>query len=463
MTTLLDLVNSYLHSPQDRPTVLEPISSASSASWGVPRNPGFYLPWLDGVTVTPADGTTEYSLALRERLYALTYTSCVLGDGRLKDFLTHGPMSGVYYPAYLSEIIRTAAIRLGWSPPEPENAASWAFDRMADCWFVPLPRGCSCPACTTFHSRSDANWRDSLGAGYDEEDEEDEEDEYEEDSPYVALRLQSYSDRAEALPSRFKTCPGERNNSRTLFMGFELEVDVPDNDTLDTLKKTVNAEKRAKAVGLFAYDGSLNEKTGAEFKSIPASLNWHQRSGEIKALFDELAASCDISTPNGMGLHIHVGRDALSRLLIAKMMVFMNEEANQPFLESVARRPFNQWAYRSSRYADILYSASNTYGDGKYRVLNVSKSRTVEFRLFASTTDYSEWAGSMQFVAALIRWCGTQPLHGEFLASDFKEWVLDHSGAYPDLVSLVFSKDTRREAIVSRRSKKGKKGKKSCV
>lgn len=70
----------------------------------------------------------------------------------------------------------------------------------------------------------------------------------------------------------------------------------------------------------------------------------------------------------------------------------------------------------------------------------------------------------MQFVSALIRWCSERPLSDAFQATDFKAWVLDHSGAYPDLVSLMFSKDNRRDAIVSRRKpRKGKKGNKPCV
>lgn len=219
---------------------------------------------------------------------------------------------------------------------------------------------------------------------------------------------------------RVRRLPGEHTAARTY--GVEIEVERGTcRSTLASAAEDVQSYGR----GLFHCegDGSLND--GFEIISQPCSLNYWADSlragGAARNMLDNARGqgllSHDTST---CGLHVHVGRAALSRCTIYKLIAFAN--ANASYLLQVSRRKsqdsLQRWAEPSVGKAAVTYSAGqlakkSIYGSvtnsGRYVAINVC-SRTVEIRIFRGSLIAATVLGAVQWADALVEWCTISPL-----------------------------------------------------
>lgn len=147
------------------------------------------------------------------------------------------------------------------------------------------------------------------------------------------------------------------------------------------------------------YDGSIGGD-GIEIVSHPMTAKYACRVYNRE--FINILKNHGMYANDGAGLHIHVNRTSLAKNSVAKLTVL--SEVLQDDITRVACRDqndiddwsqFTDYVERWQRYHDgsdiqSLYATvyESLSGQGRYKVVNNSNSATVEFRVFASTTDY---------------------------------------------------------------------------
>jgi len=213
------------------------------------------------------------------------------------------------------------------------------------------------------------------------------------------------------------------------FFGVELEVEAKDREA--------SAEKVAAAVDGFAIlkeDGSLD--SGFEIVTRPASLE-KQVEGWSRFFAHGTSGLSSFSTET-CGLHVHCSRAPLTQLAIAKVVCFVNAEANRNFIERIAGRRSGKWAQIcNKRLAD---GAKRNLE--RYEAVNLQNAGTIEFRIFKGTLKKESLFKAVEFCDALIRWCqyGQTGLTDCLRLEGFLRYVADGRRAWPHLNAFIDAK-----------------------
>lgn len=199
------------------------------------------------------------------------------------------------------------------------------------------------------------------------------------------------------------------------FLGVELEVELVDRyaereDKARQLNELINDGDIGRKV-FFENDGSLTN--GFELVTHPMSLpahrelwKWLQDKSATKGLISHKGRDGNSST---CGLHVHVNRDSLTKLQIAKMVAFVNNPDNQEFMTALARR-YGMAATGYCRIkADKAKVGKAAESSDRYEAVNVTPRHTIEFRIFRGTLKYESLVAAIEFVHALCEYtarCG---------------------------------------------------------
>ena len=207
---------------------------------------------------------------------------------------------------------------------------------------------------------------------------------------------------------RFQRDDWTKDHSR--FLGVELEVELVDRyaerkDKARQLNELINEGDVGRKV-FFENDGSLTN--GFEVITHPMSLpahrelwKWLQDKGATKGLVSHKSTTC--------GLHVHVNRDSLTKLQIAKMVAFVNNPDNEEFMTSLARRYGNAMTGFCRIKADKAKVGKAAESSDRYEAVNVTPRNTIEFRIFRGTLKYESLVAAIEFVHALCEYtarCG---------------------------------------------------------
>lgn len=200
------------------------------------------------------------------------------------------------------------------------------------------------------------------------------------------------------------------------FLGVELEVEMADRYAERSYKarqlnELINGGDVGKKV-FFENDGSLTN--GFEVVTNPMSLpahrelwKWLQDKSATKGLISHKGR--DSLNSSSCGLHVHVNRDSLTKLQIAKMVAFVNNPDNQEFITALARR-YGQAATGYCRIkADKAKVGKAAQSEDRYEAVNVTPRHTIEFRIFRGTLKYESLVAAIEFVHALCEYtarCG---------------------------------------------------------
>ena len=192
------------------------------------------------------------------------------------------------------------------------------------------------------------------------------------------------------------------------FFGVELEVEMknPDlnaNEKARELNDLINGGNVGQRV-FFERDGSL--RNGFEIISNPMSLPAHRQLWSW--LRDNKATIGMVShKTTTCGLHVHVSRDRLTKLQIAKMVAFVNNPENQDFMTALARR----YGEAATGFCRIKASKAKVgqaaVSEDRYEAVNVTPRHTVEFRIFKGTLKYESLVAAVEFVNALCEYTAT--------------------------------------------------------
>lgn len=184
------------------------------------------------------------------------------------------------------------------------------------------------------------------------------------------------------------------------YFGVELEVErTTGADDADALAAALLEAGNGLATGaarkLFAeHDGSLTD--GFELITQPMGLDTHATLW-AHVLGTDAARMLRSHDTQTCGLHVHVSRTGLTRLQIAKAVVFLNDSRNENFIRAIARRYDTHYCCRKSK---SLGRAARS--DDRYEMLNLTNSRTVEFRLFRGTMRHETLMACVEFAHAVL-------------------------------------------------------------
>ena len=231
------------------------------------------------------------------------------------------------------------------------------------------------------------------------------------------------------------------NNKRyTTALGVELELE-------NHSKAEFKSLKALKSHAIFKRDGSV--RTGVEICTAPATLDLHLEA--FKGFFDAMVVNnSKLEAKDNCGLHVHIDRKKLSTLHVASLCLLLNNKDNERAICSIAGRAANSYCERTDHsYYDFSQCSNQS---NRYRRVNLTNSATVELRLFAATTDYSEFKLRLEFTQAAVDY--TRP--GETSLSvklvpiwdNFKTYVKQKASFYPELFHNMFPEVNRKAAYV---------------
>ena len=199
------------------------------------------------------------------------------------------------------------------------------------------------------------------------------------------------------------------NPPDSIYLGVELETLYSTQLEVETLF-TYNKEGN---IALLKEDGSIQ---GNGFEIVTAAMSLDVQLDYWKGLIEQFGKEL---TPHfSCGMHIHISRQPLSQLQIGKILVFLNEPANDWYVNEIAGRTANDYCERSPKKLDDVNCPQS-----RYEALNLTNDSTIEFRLFASTNDYYLIASRIEFCHALTKYCEYAELT-KLTWQDFKQWVI---------------------------------------
>lgn len=224
-----------------------------------------------------------------------------------------------------------------------------------------------------------------------------------------------------------------RKNKR--FFGVELEVEVRSSygriERAKGIKKYVEANLDHPDVDsfsplVFERDGSLD--CGFEIISQPMGLDihrelwkWTNQPTITEGLRSHLTGTC--------GLHVHVSREGLTNLQIARAVYFVNHQANRHLIETVARRYNAGYCKAKSKKISTANRA-----DDRYEMINLMNSRTIEFRIFKGSLKYEAIIAAIEFCHAVLNFAATNSnLH--LSTEAFLKFIFEHQNR-PDTITL---------------------------
>jgi hypothetical protein len=242
------------------------------------------------------------------------------------------------------------------------------------------------------------------------------------------------------------------------YFGIELEVE------LENQNKDERGLKAQEVVDLFGgdfvivkEDGSL--KCGFEICTQPASkeehwLRWNK-------FFDNMPANLvSFNSPhNNCGLHIHCSKKPLSLLSIAKIVVFVNDEKNQSYIETIAgRKPNDYFKLSKKEYATVKRIPDGMLcRENRYEAVNLVNRETIEFRMFKGTLKRESFFKAIEFCDSLIQFCMTGN-NGIAYCRDWNNYMnyvgvkdRDYNKDYPHLHAFMCAKFLKKETKSSQK------------
>lgn len=111
----------------------------------------------------------------------------------------------------------------------------------------------------------------------------------------------------------------------------------------------------------------------------------------------------EVIVDSSCGVHIHVSRDIFTPLMLGRLLVFINDPDNSNYIISKVGRQANRYCQIDSKGNDP--NNVELYSYDRYEAINLTNlsddKYTIEFRMFASTTDkdtiksYVKWLDTM--------------------------------------------------------------------
>lgn len=241
----------------------------------------------------------------------------------------------------------------------------------------------------------------------------------------VQFAVHSYRTRAEdTLP--FK----DEGEKAPVHLGIELEYE-------NCVGKARQVYESLPNHVILKRDGSI--RNGFEIVTCPGTLASHKKA--FKGFYDKVDGLQSLSN---CGMHVHIDKKKLSHMQVGKMLYFLNNKANLPFIVKVAGRSPNNFCNVddniaiTSGFSRDSFGEAHRRGNSKYSILNTGPTATVEVRIFAAPKDEKELFSRLEFVQALVDFTKAAVAGVRELTWDkFKSFVLSTPSVYPTLKGVL--------------------------
>lgn len=210
-----------------------------------------------------------------------------------------------------------------------------------------------------------------------------------------------------------------KDRESTELYGIELEVGshVKNrpvySDILNKVQNLVDGD------AILKYDSSIDYLDGSKkqhpndyrgFEIVTRPMTYKNSKKFLSDLVDNRPDELRSWQVGTTGVHIHVNKKYLSKLEIGKLLLFINNSKNRPFITFIAKR-------ENKKYAKFLKRNILDYGDDShnchYYALNTSKPYTIEFRMFRGTLNKTTLLSYLQFVKSLIEFIKIHSISGK--------------------------------------------------
>ena len=194
---------------------------------------------------------------------------------------------------------------------------------------------------------------------------------------------------------------------------MEIKDDYSRNDKAEQLLDALGVAQidgKNYQYALCEGDGSLNY--GFEMVTGYTGLDTHAKQLEFFKTPFRGAKSHDTRT---CGLHVHICKSDMTMLHCAKMILFINESANQKLIRAIARRDGQHYAKIHNKKASYEWlknakdgskaSRIQRLNSDRYEALNFQNEKTIEFRIFKGTLKYESIMASLEFTYATWHFC----------------------------------------------------------
>lgn len=237
----------------------------------------------------------------------------------------------------------------------------------------------------------------------------------------------------------------ERKHKNLQYYGIELEVERRKDCPYD-IADSINCMFDDFAI--CKNDGSLDN--GFEIVTAPATYGFHKDRWEDffnSKLCQENLKGWNTDTA---GLHIHIGRKTLRPTDIGKILVFVNDDTNENFINGIAGRSSQQWAKRSpKKVSDVLRPSGE-----KYEAVNTNHYHTIELRIFRSNITRHGFYRVLEFTDALVNFVklGTTLANTTLHYKAFCHFVSkpEWRSQYPNLLAWLIRKGYVKDMQPSR-------------
>lgn len=218
-----------------------------------------------------------------------------------------------------------------------------------------------------------------------------------------------------------------RETSKFLF-GYELEAEFPRDKGKDSEVEWANVDTEK---WFWKHDGSISY--GAECVSHPASyeyitsndhFGWCERAWKTRGW-----KAWDTNTCGG---HIHVSRNALSKLDIFKLLYLFSQ--NPKWVYKISRRKDrakmdDYAAVQEDDKRTIIYKMNNCSECERYTAINISNRKTIEFRLFRGTLSKAGIIGNIALTYMLCSYVKETAI-SDLSPESFRVWVRNNAHKY---------------------------------
>ena len=258
----------------------------------------------------------------------------------------------------------------------------------------------------------------------------------------------------------------ENENNTKRFYGVELEIDTQEDYTTEKVNeicKKINNKINSICEG----DGSLNRQTGIEIITHPSTLKYYYEhyddfNDTFKMLIDNGYLSHDLTQ---CGLHIHCTRP--SDDVIDKILVVMEHYKSE--ILKFSRRVNSQMHYckflsdynnnKDSEFFKALYyiKKDTTKNIDRYMALNLTNSKTIEFRIFRGTLNTNTFYSCLEFVKNIVELCENENdlskitwerlTKGRYISKYIKEKDIFTNKIIYDNSRLIEIRETRENKI----------------
>lgn len=217
--------------------------------------------------------------------------------------------------------------------------------------------------------------------------------------------------------------PKDIGDPNVIFMGIENEQVYPSNSRRDKTLKEIYT-KYGPDILIAKSDASI-DGAGFEIVTQPMTLE-SLHVMDLTGFFSE-----HMNFSRSCGMHVHCGRNAFtSDLHLMKVCQFIN--SNEDFCDKVAGRKPNNYNSKLDKKAARYVKDAKQGGTSRSNRINLTNSKTVEFRLFAGCVDEFTFRYRFEFIHALVTWAKTQPI----IKHDYAfliQFVNQNQKTYPNL------------------------------